>query len=261
MTGVRSSVLRSLLLGAVAAGLACGGEKAGGGTGGAVEKISITPTSDARADAKTYLAKLCPKPIGGELNFMVWEGYTDTLFAKPFEDACGVKMNATYMQSSDELVAKLRAGGAQTIDLVSPSSDAITQIIEANLAQPLDMKRLPSYGDLMASFRGLTMARKDSLVYGLPWAFGPNPLIYDTAKVKPAPDLVGRPVGQAVSRQAVAAGRYRDAVDGRADPGARRPERSQQAVQPLRRRPRQGQGEGARSSSPTSGSTGPPPAT
>ena len=187
MRGVCSSVLRSLLLGALAAGLACGGEKAGGGAGGAVEKITITPTSDARADAKTYLAKLCPKPIGGELNFMVWEGYTDTLFAKPFEDACGVKVNATYMQSSDELVAKLRAGGAQTIDLVSPSSDAITQIIEANLAQPLDMKRLPSYGDLMASFRGLTMARKDSLVYGLPWAFGPNPLIYDTAKVKPAP--------------------------------------------------------------------------
>ena len=97
MTGVRSSVLRSMLLGAVAAGLACGGEKAGGGAGGAVEKITITPTSDARADAKTYLAKLCPKPIGGELNFMVWEGYTDTLFAKPFEDACGVKVNATWL--------------------------------------------------------------------------------------------------------------------------------------------------------------------
>ncbi len=81
------------------------------------QKITITPTSDARADAKTYLAQLCPKPIGGELNFMVWEGYTDTLFAKPFEDACGVKVNATYMGSSDDLVAKLRAGGAETIDL------------------------------------------------------------------------------------------------------------------------------------------------
>ena len=33
-----------------------------------------------------------------------------------------------------ELVAKLRAGGAETIDLVSPSSDAITQIIQAGLA-------------------------------------------------------------------------------------------------------------------------------
>ena len=31
------------------------------------------------------------------------------------------------------------------------------------------------------------MARKDSLVYGVPWAFGPNPLIYDTTKIKTAP--------------------------------------------------------------------------
>ena len=74
-----------------------------------VAKIVIPPTSDARADAQTFLAKLCPTPIGGELNFMVWEGYTDSLFAAPFERACGVKVNATYMGSSDDLVAKLRA--------------------------------------------------------------------------------------------------------------------------------------------------------
>ncbi len=166
--------------------VACGGDRAGGTAASAV-KITITPTGNARDDAATYLAQLCPKPIGGELNFMVWEGYTDTLFTAPFERACGVKVNATYMGSSDDLVAKLRAGGAQTIDLVSPSSDAITQIIEAGLAQPLNLARIPSYGDLMASFRALTMAKKDTAVYGLPWAFGPNPLIYDTTKVKPAP--------------------------------------------------------------------------
>jgi putative spermidine/putrescine transport system substrate-binding protein/spermidine/putrescine transport system substrate-binding protein len=165
----------------------CKGKESGAG-GGAVTKITITPTSDALADAKTYLAQLCPQPIGGELNFMVWEGYTDTLFAKPFEEQCGVKLNSTYMGSSDELVAKLRAGGSETIDLVSPSSDAITQIIQAGLVQPVDLNRVPSYADLMASFRALTLARSGDTVLGVPWAFGPNPLIYDTTKVKPAPD-------------------------------------------------------------------------
>jgi putative spermidine/putrescine transport system substrate-binding protein/spermidine/putrescine transport system substrate-binding protein len=174
-------VLASLIL-----ATACG-KKADSGSTAAATKITITPTADARADARTYLAQLCPKPIGGELNFMVWEGYTDTLFAKPFEEACGVKVNATFMGSSDDLVAKLRAGGAQTIDLVSPSSDAITQIIEANLAMPLNLARLPSYNDLMPSFRGLSMAKKDTAVFGVPWAFGPNPLVYDTTKVSPAP--------------------------------------------------------------------------
>lgn len=162
-------------------------KKAEGPASGSTAKITITSTGDARADARTYLAQLCPQPIGGELNFMVWEGYTDTLFTKPFEEACGVKVNATYMGSSDDLVAKMRAGGAQTIDLLSPSSDAITQLIMANLVMPLDLARVPSYNDLMPSFRNLNLARRDSSVYGVPWAFGPNPLIYDTTKVTVAP--------------------------------------------------------------------------
>jgi spermidine/putrescine-binding protein len=171
---------------------ACGGgdkPKAEGAS--AAKKIEITPTKDARADARTYLAQLCPKPIGGELNFMVWEGYTDTLFTRPFEDACGVKVNATYMGSSDDLVAKLRAGGAETIDLISPSSDAATAIIEAGLAAPLDLGRIPSYNDLSEGFRNLKVARKGDAVYGEPWAFGPNPLIYDSSKVRSAPDSWG----------------------------------------------------------------------
>jgi beta-lactamase class A len=70
---------------------ACGGgEKQAAAPAAKATKVTITPTKDARADAKTYLAQLCPKPIGGELNFMVWEGYTDTLFTRPFEEACGV---------------------------------------------------------------------------------------------------------------------------------------------------------------------------
>jgi putative spermidine/putrescine transport system substrate-binding protein/spermidine/putrescine transport system substrate-binding protein len=171
---------------------ACGGgEKPAAGPTAAAAKITISPTGDARADARAYLAKLCPKPVGGELNFMVWEGYTDTLFTRPFEEACGVKVNATYMGSSDDLVAKLRAGGAETIDLISPSSDAATAIIEAGLAAPLDLARLPSYADLSEGFRNLKVAKHDSSVYGVPWAFGPNPLIYDTTKIKNAPDSWG----------------------------------------------------------------------
>jgi len=171
---------------------ACGGgEKPAATPAAAATKITITSTGDAAADARTYLAQLCPKPIGGELNFMVWEGYTDTLFTQPFEAACGVKVNATYMGSSDDLVAKLRAGGAETIDLISPSSDAATAIIDAGLAGPLDLGRLPSYGDLSEGFRNLQVARKAGAVFGVPWAFGPNPLIYNSSKISSPPDSWG----------------------------------------------------------------------
>ena len=56
--------------------LACGrGSGADAGTShGPATRIAITSTGDALADAATYLKLLCPKPIGGELNVMVWEG-------------------------------------------------------------------------------------------------------------------------------------------------------------------------------------------
>ena len=181
-----AAMLSVVLAGTLAAG--CGGEQESGKRAAAAPgRIDIAPTGDARADARSFLARLCPQPIGGELNFMVWEGYTDTLFTRPFEEACGVTVNATYMGSSDDLVAKLRAGGAETFDLISPSSDAATAILEAGLAQPIDLSRVPSYQDLSEGFRRLAVVRKDSAVFGIPWAFGPNPLIYDTTKVRGAP--------------------------------------------------------------------------
>ena len=109
---VRAALLLPLCL------AACGGAKETAAPSHPVARITITPTGNARADAEAYLKQLCPKPIGGDLNFMVWEGYTDSSFTAPFERACGVKVNATFMGSSDDLVAKLRGGGAQTIDLI-----------------------------------------------------------------------------------------------------------------------------------------------
>ncbi|HEU5040016.1 MAG TPA: extracellular solute-binding protein, partial [Gemmatimonadales bacterium] len=188
MTRRRLRLPLSFMCAGLAVVTGCGGGETAARGRAAAGRIEIPPTGDARADAKSYLARLCPQPIGGELNFMVWEGYTDTLFTRPFEEACGVTVNPTYMGSSDDLVAKLRAGGAETFDLISPSSDAATAILQAGLAQAIDLARIPTYEKLSEGFRRLPVVRKDSAVYGVPWAFGPNPLIYDTTKVTSPPE-------------------------------------------------------------------------
>ena len=41
------------------------------------------------------------------LNLLVWEGYADPSFVKAFEEQHHCKVSASYMGSSDELVAKL----------------------------------------------------------------------------------------------------------------------------------------------------------
>src|ERR1700723_439214 len=82
------------------------------------------------------------------LSLLVWEGYADPSFLKAFEDAHHCKVVASYMGSSDELVAKLRGGSAGNYDVISPSSDVATSIASADLAAPLDLTKIPSYGQL-----------------------------------------------------------------------------------------------------------------
>src|SRR5579864_853438 len=75
------------------------------------------------------------------LNLLVWEGYADPSFVKAFEEQNHCKVSASYMGSSDELVAKLRGGSAGNYDVMSPSSDVATMISEAELAAPLDLSK------------------------------------------------------------------------------------------------------------------------
>lgn len=121
------------------------------------------------------------------LNLLVWEGYADESFLRGFEEQCKCKVNASYMGSSDELVAKLRGGSAGNYDVISPSSDVATSIVNAGLVAPLDLSKIPSYSQTSQQLRDLPLARANGNVYGVPFMWGPNPLLYDTSYFKTAP--------------------------------------------------------------------------
>jgi spermidine/putrescine-binding protein len=120
----------------------------------------------------------CTKKIPA-LNLLVWEGYADPAFVKAFEEAHHCKISASYMGSSDELVAKLRGGSAGNYDVISPSSDVATSIAAANLAAPLDLSKLPSYSQLSPQLTSLPLVRVKGQVFGVPFMWGPDPLLYD----------------------------------------------------------------------------------
>src|SRR5438270_1884235 len=115
------------------------------------------------------------------LSLLVWEGYADPFFVHGFEEKCGCRVSASYMGSSDELVAKLRGGSAATYDVISPSSDVATSIVNAGLAAPLDLGKIPSYSRLAPQLSSLSLVKRDGKTYGVPFTWGPNPLLYDTS--------------------------------------------------------------------------------
>src|SRR5580692_9319190 len=136
------------------------------------------------------LAVVCGacKPKEETLSLLVWEGYADPAFVRPFEETHHCKVSASYMGSSDELVAKLRGGSASNYDVISPSSDVATSIVKAGLVAPLDLSKISSYSQLSPRLRNLPLVKSNGQVYGVPFIWGPNPILYDTTVFPQPPD-------------------------------------------------------------------------
>ena len=154
------------------------------------------------------------------LNLLVWEGYADPSYVKAFEEQNHCKVSASYMGSSDELVAKLRGGSSGNYDIISPSSDVATMITTSGLAAALDLGKLPSYSQLSPQLISLPLVRVKGEVYGVPFMWGPDPMIYDTTAF-PQPPTVGTYVGSEVEREDFCVGRSLHRLHGGAGSGLR----------------------------------------
>src|SRR6202007_2350675 len=136
--------------------------------------------------AVSFAAGACKKQE--TLSLLVWAGYANDSFVRPFEEAHQCKVVASYMGSSDERVAKLRGGSASSYDVISPSSDVAASIVRAGLAAPLDLSKIPSYNELSSRLRASPLVKSKGQTYGVPFVWGPNPLLYDTTAFPEPPD-------------------------------------------------------------------------
>ena len=136
------------------------------------------------------------------LNLLVWEGYADPSFVQAFEEKYHCKVSASYMGSSDELVAKLRGGSAGNYDVISPSSDVATTIAAAGLAaaaRPVEDPQLQPA--LPATHFACRWCASKGKVYGVPSCGGPIRCIYDTTAFPRPPDSWTYSLGPEISRQ------------------------------------------------------------
>ncbi len=122
----------------------------------------------------------------GELNIMTWEGYTDASFTKPFEEATGCKVNATFVGSNDDFAPKLAAGGG-VYDLVSPSIDSTDTLIKAGFIEPVDTSKITEWNNIYEKFRTAEAFNQDGKTYSVPFIWGAISFMYRTDKIKTAP--------------------------------------------------------------------------
>jgi putative spermidine/putrescine transport system substrate-binding protein len=134
-----------------------------------------------------------PTKIGkgeGRLNVLEWAAYTDPSFARKFEKETGCTIHRKDAGSSGEMFSRMHAnggGGGGQYDLVSASGDASLRLIYAHDVQPINIHLIPSWKHFIKVFKSPPHNTVNGIHYGVSVQWGPNTLIYNTKKVKPAP--------------------------------------------------------------------------
>jgi spermidine/putrescine-binding protein len=115
---------------------------------------------------------------GSTLSMLIWEGYADPSFTALFEKQYGVKIKASYVTSDDDLLAKIKAGGGDAYDIVTPNGTMAGFLMESGITEPIDTSLIPNFKDISPRLI-LPDMKKDGKIYGVPYMWGPNYLIYD----------------------------------------------------------------------------------
>src|SRR4051794_4124310 len=139
------------------------------------------------AVAAAFPAAGATRQSGGTLKMVAWEGYLEPLWVKPFEKQSGCTIRPKYAGSSDEMVTLMRSGGGTQYDMVSASGDASLRLIYGKDVQAVDVSKIPNFKQLNPAFRSPPNNTVGGKRYGISLQWGPNLLLYNTQKVKPAP--------------------------------------------------------------------------
>jgi putative spermidine/putrescine transport system substrate-binding protein len=163
-------------------------EPAAGSAGSGSAPVAAAPT--AAGSAATPAPAVSDK-LEGELEMIAWPGYiergdSDKAYdwVTPFERDTGCKVNVKTAATSDEMVALMNQG---RYDLVTASGDASLRLVAAKRVQPVDPSRIPSFGTIDDRLKTGPWFNVDGKVYGVPYQWGPNVLLYSTKVWKQPP--------------------------------------------------------------------------
>jgi putative spermidine/putrescine transport system substrate-binding protein len=162
--------LSGLLVFLAFAAAGCGG--GGGGGGSSAEQISGLGTSldDIQQKARDE----------GQVNLVIWSGYADPSWAKPFTQQTGCKVNTKDGASSDDMIDLLSTG---QYDGVSASGNASVRLMSRGDVAPINTDYIPNYADVQAGIKNQSYNSLDGKPYGVPHGRGPNLLMFRTDAV------------------------------------------------------------------------------
>ncbi|MEE1867501.1 MULTISPECIES: putative ABC transporter substrate-binding protein YdcS [Pseudomonas] len=160
-----------------------------------VNKTALLSALGTALLASTSLQAAQPlKAVGageGQLDIVAWPGYiergeSDKAYdwVSGFEKETGCKVSVKTAATSDEMVSLMTKGG---YDLVTASGDASLRLIAGKRIQPINTALIPNWKNLDPRLKDGAWYVVDDQVYGTPYQWGPNVLLYNTNVFKQAP--------------------------------------------------------------------------
>ncbi len=113
---------------------------------------------------------------GNEITVYMYSEYIDPEIPAEFEKQTGIKVKIDLYEATEEMEAKLRAGGTSQYDMVVMTDHAIPVFAKQGLIQPLDMSKIPNRKNLAPRFQNPPFDPENK--FSLAYQWGTMGLIY-----------------------------------------------------------------------------------
>jgi len=110
----------------------------------------------------------------GEVNIICWTEYIPQELFDNFEADTGIKVNATYFSSMDEMLAKVTSSSKDTFDVIMDGTSYYNAFLEDGIIEEMDLSKLSNLDNISEEFR--TSEYDPEGKYGIPY-MGANAVI------------------------------------------------------------------------------------
>jgi len=114
-----------------------------------------------------------------ELRVLAWEGYAEPEWVDAFKKDTGAEVKIVYVGSADEMFAKMQGSHGADFDVLTFDTSIFSRYIDAGLLAPLDLSKMQNAGNLAPEFRKVAAIVRGDKQFGLPFAWGSLPMVYD----------------------------------------------------------------------------------
>jgi spermidine/putrescine-binding protein len=135
------------------------------------------------------------KAVPAELDVYVWEGYLPDEVAEMFEEETGIKLNINFIADNASVFTLLKGGGHA--DIIMPTQNQVNRFYTEDLAQPLDLNKIPHYENVTDSFKDQEWSMWDGTqlgsgdTYVIAYVFGTSGIVVNTDKYNSSLEGIG----------------------------------------------------------------------